>query len=103
MKGALYTIINLQDLCTCGILTQEGRFLYESMRSCDSPDTKVDLHFTYNRALVNYDAHITAQDSKRYAIKPYPFQAPDLQYYEHMPYMTSNGTLHIRTKKACSF
>ena len=65
MKGALYTIINLQDLCTCGILTQEGRFLYESMRSCDSPDTKVDLHFTYNRALVNYDNHITAQDSKR--------------------------------------
>ena len=51
MKGALYTIINLQDLCTCGILTQEGRFLYESMRSCDSPDTEVDLHFTYNRAL----------------------------------------------------
>ena len=99
MKGALYTIINLQDLCTCGILTQEGRFLYESMRSCDSPDTKVDLHFTYNRALVNYDNHITAQDSKRYAIKPYPFQAPDLQYYEHMPYMTSNGTLHIRTRR----
>ena len=102
MKGALYTIINLQDLCTCGILTQEGRFLYESMRSCDSPDTKVDLHFTYNRALVNYDAHITAQDSKRYAIKPYPFQASDLQYYEHMPYMTSNGTLHIRTKRHAS-
>ena len=99
MKGALYTIINLQDLCTCGILTQEGRFLYESMRSCDSPDTKVDLHFTYNRALVNYDNHITAQDSKRYAIKPYPFQAPDLQYYEHMPYMTTNGTLHLRTRR----
>ena len=99
MKGALYTIINLQDVCTCGILTQEGRFLYESMRSCDSPDTEVDLHFTYNRALVNYDNHITAQDSKRYAIKPYPFQAPDLQYYEHMPYMTSNGTLHLRTRR----
>ena len=99
MKGALYTVINLQDLCICGILTQEGRFLYESMRSCDSPDTEVDLHFTYNRALVNYDAHITAQDSKRYAIKPYPFQAPDLQYCEHMPYMTSNGTLHIRTRR----
>ena len=99
MKGALYTIINLQDLCACGILTQEGRFLYESMRSCDSPDTEVDLHFTYNRALVSYDNHITAQDSKRYAIKPYPFQAPDLQYYEHMPYMTSNGTLHLRTRR----
>ena len=99
MKGALYTIINLQDLCTCCILTQEGRFLYESMRSCDSPDTEVDLHFTYNRALVNYDKHITAQDSKRYAIKPYPFQAQDLQYYEHKPYITSNGSLHIRTKR----
>ena len=99
MKGALYTIINLQDLCTCGILTQEGRFLYESMRSCDSPDTKVDLHFTYNTALVSYDNHITAQDSKRYAIKPYPFQAPDLQYYEHQPYITFNGSLHIRTKR----
>ena len=99
MKGALYTIINLQDLCTCGILTQEGRFLYESMKSCDSPDTKVDLHFTYNRALMNYDNYITAQDSKRYAIKPYPFQAPDLQYYEHMPHMTSNGTLHLRTRR----
>ena len=69
------------------------------MRSCDSPDTEVDLHFTYNRALVSYDNHITAQDSKRYAIKPYPFQAPDLQYYEHMPYMTSNGTLHLRTRR----
>ena len=99
MKGALYTIINLQDLCTCGILTQEGRFLYKSMRSCDSPDTKVDLHYTYNRALVSYDNHITAQDSKRYAIKPYPFQAPDLQYYEHQPYITSNGSLHIRIKR----
>ena len=88
IKGDLYTIINLQDLCTCGILTQEGRFMYESMRSCDSPDTEVDLHFTYNRALVNYDNHITAQDSKRYAIKPYTFQASDLQYYEHMPYVT---------------
>ena len=99
MKGALNTIINLQDLCTCGILTQEGRFLYESMRSCDSPDTEMDLHFTYNRALVNYDNHITAQDSKRYAIKPYPFQAPDLQYYEHKPYITSNGSLHIRAKR----
>ena len=99
MKGALYTIIDLQDLCTCGILTAEGRFLYESMRSCKNPDTKVTLHFTYNRALVNYDLTITAQDSKRYASKPYPFQAPDLQYYEHQPYITFNGTLRSRVKR----
>ena len=99
MKGALYTIINLQDLCTCGILTAEGRFLYESMRSCKNPDTRVTLHFTYNRALVNYDSTITAQDSKRYASKPYPFQAPDLQYYEHQPYVTLNDTLRTRVKR----
>ena len=99
MKGALYTVINLQDLCTCGILTAEGRFLYESMRSCDNPDTKVKLHFTYNRALVNYDSSITAQAAKRYAVKPYPFQAPDLQYYEHQPYLTSNGTLRVRSRR----
>ena len=99
MTGALYTIINLQDLCTCGILTAEGRFLYESMRSCDEPDTHVQLHFTYNRALVNYDSTITAQDSKRYALKPYPFQAPDLQYYEHQPYLTQNGTLNVRVRR----
>ena len=96
MTGALYTIINLNDLCTCGILTAEGRFLYESMRSCDHPDTKVQLHFTYNRALVNYDSSITAQDSKRYALQPYPFQAPDLQYFEHRPYLTDNGTLRVK-------
>ena len=99
LKGALYAIINLQDLCTCGVLTAQGRFLYESMRSCDNPDNKVQLHFTYNRALVNYDSTITAQDSKRYAIKPYPFQAPDLQYYQHLPYLTSNGTLQVRRKR----
>ena len=99
LKGALYTIINLQDLCTCGVLTAQGQFLYESMRSCDTPDNKVQLHFTYNRALVNYDFSITAQDSKRYAIKPYPFQVPDLQYFEHKPYLTSNGSLAIRSKR----
>ena len=60
IKGALYAVINLQDLCTCGILTQEGRFLYESMRSFDSPDTEVDLHFTYNRALASQ--HRTPKD-----------------------------------------
>ena len=99
LKGALYTIINLQDLCTCGVLTAQGRFLYESMRSCDQPDNKVQLHFTYNRALVNYDSTITAQDSKRYASKPYPFQAPDLQYFQHLPYLTQNGTLRVRSKR----
>ena len=99
MTGALYTVINFNDLCTCGILTAEGRFLYESMRSCDHPDTKVQLHFTYNRALVNYDSSITAQDSKRYALQPYPFQAPDLQYFEHRPYLTDNGTFSVRVKR----
>ena len=26
LKGTLYAIINLQDLCTCGVLTAQGRF-----------------------------------------------------------------------------
>ena len=99
LKGALYTIINLEDLCTCGVLTAQGRFLYESMRSCDQPDNKVQLHFTYNRGLVNYDSTITAQDSKRYASKPYPFQAPDLQYFQHLPYLTPNDTIRVRSKR----
>ena len=68
------------------------------MRSCDHPDTHVQLHFIYNRASVNYDSSITVQDSKRYVLKPYPFQAIDLQYFEHQPYLTENGTLSIRVK-----
>ena len=57
------------------------------------------LHYTYNRALISYDMSITAQASKRYGQEPYQFQAPDLQYYKHEPYLTTNGTLGLRTKR----
>ena len=99
LKEALYTIINLADLCTCRILTSHGRFLYESMRSCSKPDNRITLYYTYNRALINCDTSITAQASKRYGQEPYQFQAPDLQYYKHEPYLTTNGTLGLRTKR----
>ena len=98
IQGALYTVINLFDLCTCGILAN-GRFLYESMRTCPNPDTKVSLYYTYNRALTNYDSSINHTASKAYAKQPYPFQAPDLNYIEQQPYFTANGTHHIREKR----
>ena len=31
-------VITLDDLCTCAIITPSGRYLYESMHSCDHPD-----------------------------------------------------------------
>ena len=97
--GALYTIINLDDLCTCGITSPQGRFLYESMRTCDNPDTDVTLYYTYNRPLISYDHSINVTLAKRYAKTPYPFRALDLEYHRHEPYLTSNGSLHMRLKR----
>ena len=97
--GALYTIVNLDDLCTCAITTPLGRYLYESMRSCDKPDDKVTLYFTYNRPLISYDASIDPKTAKRYSKQPYPFRAPDLEYHSHEPYITPNGSLHTRLKR----
>ena len=97
--GALYTIINLDDLCTCGITTPQGHFLYESMRTCDKPDNDVTLYYTYNQPLISYDHSINVTLAKRYAKTPYPFCAPDLEYHRHQPYLTSNGSLHMRLKR----
>ena len=99
IQGALYTILNLDDLCTCAISTPLGRYLYESMHSCDSPDDKVTLYYTYNRPLISYDSSIDPKLAKRYSMKPYSFRAPDLEYHRHEPYVTSNGSLHMRIKR----
>ena len=95
----MYTVINLDDLCTCAIATPLGRYLYESARTCDHPDDKITLYYTYNRPLISYDSSIDAKTAKRYSKHPYPFRAPDLEYHRHEPYLTSNGSLHIRTKR----
>ena len=52
--AAIYTVINHDDLCTCGILAHEV-YMYEFMHTCSQPDTKLTLYYVYNRALTNYD------------------------------------------------
>ena len=99
IQGALYTIVNLDDLCTCAIITPSGRYLYESMRSCEHPDEHITLHYTYNRPLISYDSSIDPNTAKRYATQPYAFTAPDLEYHRHEPYIASNGSVHARLKR----
>ena len=97
-QGALYTVITLDDLCTCAIITPSGCYLYESMHSCDHPDNNLTLYFTYNRPLISYDKAIDPKTAKQYSKTPYPFRAPDLVYQHHEPYITPKGSLHTRVK-----
>ena len=64
--GDLYTVINLDDLCTCAIATPQGRFLYESACTCTKPDADVTLYYTYNRPLISYDTSIDVKTAKCY-------------------------------------
>ena len=86
-------------MCTCGITTPQGQFLYESMRTCDKPDTDVTLYYTYNWPLISYDHSINVTLAKGYSKAPYLFHALDLEYLRHEPYLTSNGSLHMRLKR----
>ena len=54
LDSAIYAVVNKNDLCTCGISAQHI-FLYESMRTCTTPDTSVTLYYTHNKALLAYD------------------------------------------------
>ena len=54
LDSAIYTVINRNDLWTCGISAQHI-FLYESMHTCTKPDTSVTLYYIENRALPAYD------------------------------------------------
>ena len=47
LHSAIYVIVNKNDLCTCGISAQHI-FLYESMCTCENPDTSVTLYYTDN-------------------------------------------------------
>ena len=71
--GDLYTVINLDDLCTCAIAMPHGHFLYESARTCTKPDADVTLYYTYNRPLISYDTSNDVKITKRYSKWPYPF------------------------------
>ena len=46
LESAIYAVVKRDDLCTCGILAQHI-FLYESMHTCEKPDTSIQLYYTY--------------------------------------------------------
>ena len=48
LDSAIYTIVNRNDLCTCGISAQHI-FLYESMHTCTTPDASVTLYYMHNK------------------------------------------------------
>lgn len=79
LDSAIYTVVNRDDLCTCGIIAQHV-FLYESMRMCDNPDTQVTLYYTYNRALTAYDYTLNIEVTKRLYTSVPEYRAPDIFY-----------------------
>ena len=98
LTGAIYTVINCDDLCTCGILAQEV-YLHESMCTCPNPDTKLTLYYVYNRALTNYDPDISGYTSRQYAKKPYSLTAPDITYTQHQIHQHANGSITHHVKR----
>ena len=81
LHSAIYAIINKNDLCTCGISAQHI-FLYESMCTCENPDTSVTLYYTDNRALLAYDPSLQKQKQSldQYQTTIPGYRAPDIFY-----------------------
>ena len=82
LDSAIYAIVNKNDLCTCGMSAQHI-FLYESMRTCTTPDASVTLYYTHNKALLAYDTSLKPQkdkDDEQYSIKVPEYRAPDISY-----------------------
>ena len=74
-------IVNKNDLCTCSISAQYI-FLYESMCTCENPDTSVTLYYTDNQALLDYDPSLQKQrqSSEQYQMMVPGYRAPDIFY-----------------------
>ena len=81
LHSAIYVIVNKNDLCTCGISAQHI-FLYESMHTCENPDTSVTLYYTDNRALLAYDPSLQKQKQSldQYQTTIPGYRAPDIFY-----------------------
>ena len=84
-------------LCTCGISAQHI-FLYESMRTCTTPDASVTLYYTHNRALLAYDTSSCKKDkdAEQYHIKVPEYQAPDITYQKKLPDVLHFSNLKTR-------
>ena len=81
LHSAIYMIVNKNDLCTCDISAQHI-FLYESMHTCENPDTSVTLYYTDNRALLAYDPSLQnqRQSLEQYQMMVPGYRAPDIFY-----------------------
>ena len=81
LDSAIYAIINKNDQCTCGISAQHI-FLYESMRTCTTPDMSVTLYYTHNKALLAYDTYSRKKDNdpEQYHVNVSEYRGPDISY-----------------------
>ena len=101
LDSAIYAIINKNDLCTCGISAQHI-FLYESMRTCTTPDVSVTLYYTHNKALLAYDTSLQQQkdkDAEQYSVKVPEYRAPDISYQKKPPDLVRSSNLKVRKRR----
>ena len=91
LHSAIYVIVNKNDLCTCSISAQHI-FLYESMHTCENPDTSVTLYYTDNRALLAYDPSLQKQrqSSEQYQTTVPVYRAPDIFYQKKKSHDNTN-------------
>ena len=54
----LYVLVNRSVLCNCGIEV-ENNFLFESLASCHSAESKLVMYFRVNTAFINYLDNLT--------------------------------------------
>ena len=99
LHSAIYVIVNKNDLCTCGISAQHI-FLYESMCTCENPDTSVTLYYTDNRALLAYDPSLQnqRQSLEQYQTTVPGYRAPDIFYQKKKSHDNTPETI-TRSKR----
>ena len=101
LDSAIYAVVNKNDLCTCGISAQHI-FLYESMRTCTTPDTSVTLYYTHNKALLAYDTSSKRQkdkDAEQYSVKIPEYRAPDISYQKKLSNFDTSSNTKVRKKR----
>ena len=94
LVSAIYAVVKRDDLCTCGTLAQHI-FLYESMCTCEKPDTSIQLYYTYNRALITYDPSLAEKALESYYTYVPDCRAPDIVYTKQLA-LQQNPTSNTR-------
>ena len=70
-------------------------FSYESIHTCEKPDTSIQLYYTYNRALIAYDRSLAKKAVERYYTYVPDCRAPDIVYTKQLT-LQQNPTSTIR-------